>query len=119
MSYDNLYHHTDTHNDAPLYLAAPNLAQDKNSGGACIQLPNGFLHSDVVDFLNDFGMAVERKAILIMRELVVGNPAVASEAYQYIPKLLQWLKQQKMDSSSFEELGTILGALVTTYTRNN
>ena len=117
MSYDNLYHALE-HDDAPLYLATPNLKKTKGES-SCIQLPNGFLHADVVDFLNDFGMAVESKAILIMRELVVGNPAVASEAYQYIPKLLQWLKQQKLESTTFEELGTILGALVTTYTRNN
>ncbi len=117
MSYDNLYH-ASAHDDTPLYLATPNLEKTKGESSS-VQLPNGFLHADVVDFLNDFGMAVESKAILIMRELVVGNPAVASEAYQYMPKLLQWLKQKQLESSSFEELGTILGALVTTYSRNN
>lgn len=117
MSYDNLYH-AKAGGDSPLYLSTPNFSRHEVDG-ACVRLPSGLVSAEIVDFLNDFSTAVESKAILIMRELVVGNPAIASEAYQYIPNLLQWLKQEKVESSSFEELGIILGALVTTYARNN
>jgi hypothetical protein len=103
-----------------LSLFFPQIAMMNNvstSGLDFIQIDNDLLNSDEVDFLNDFIIATEKKALPLMTFLVKSQPLIALYAYKKFPSLIKWCEQNEYDTDAYEEIYKVLGALVSLYAR--
>ena len=110
-----------TRQDAFLSLFFPQMAAMKDvstSNLDFIQIDNHLLISDEVDFLNDFIVATEKKALPLMTFLVKSQPMIALDTYTKLPILIKWCGKNEYNTDAYEEICKVLGALVSLYARH-
>jgi len=116
MSHYSLSYPNELDENSPLYLAVLNFSNGESESAIhAIELPKKLISSHSLEFLNDFGMATEKKSLSIMTSMVKTYPDIANKAYQDLAIIINWLMVSHKDTESYQELNKILGALVHLY----